>query len=70
MLDDYIYRFYDKEGKRSKLLKANNFAKAKEIAAWKQEVASKWNEIEISSVSIPEGYYTILMSEKIITSRW
>ena len=55
MLDDYIYRFYDKEGKRSKLLKANNFAKAKEIAAWKQEVASKWNEIEISSVSIPEG---------------
>ena len=50
MLDDYIYRFYDKEGKRSKLLKANNFAKAKEIAAWKQEVASKWNEIDRKSV--------------------
>ena len=64
MLDDYIYRFYDKEGKRSKLLKANNFAKAKEIAAWKQEVASKWNEIEISSVSIPEAVsYTHLLKQ-------
>ena len=55
MLNDYINRFYLKEGKRTKLLKANDFAKAKEIAAWKEEFVSKWNEIEICSVSIPDG---------------
>lgn len=55
MLNDYIDRFYLKEGKRTKLLKANNFAKAKEIAAWKEEFVSKWNDIEICSVSIPDG---------------
>ena len=55
MLHDYIDRFYLKEGKRTQLLKANHFAKAKEIAAWKEEFVSKWNDIEICSVSIPDG---------------
>lgn len=55
MLDDYIDRFYNKEAKRSKLLVADNYAKAKEIAAWKQEVASKWDKIEITSVALPEN---------------
>ncbi len=55
MLNDYIDRFYLKEGKRTQLLKANHFAKAKEIAAWKEEFVSKWNDIEICSVSIPDG---------------
>lgn len=55
MLHDYIDRFYLKEGKRTQLLKANHYAKAKEIAAWKEEFVSKWNDIEICSVSIPDG---------------
>ena len=55
MLHDYIDRFFLKEGKRTRLLKADQFAKAKEIAAWKEEFVSKWNDIEICSVSIPDG---------------
>lgn len=55
MLHDYIDRFYLKEGKRTHLLKADNYAKAKEITAWKEEFVSKWNDIEICSVSIPDG---------------
>ncbi len=55
MLHDYIDRFYLKESKRTHLLKADNYAKAKEIAAWKEEFVSKWNDIEICSVSIPDG---------------
>ena len=55
MLHDYIDRFYLKEGKRTHLLKADNYAKAKEIASWKEEFVSKWNDIEICSVSIPDG---------------
>ncbi len=53
-LDDYIDRFYRKEGERSAILQANNYAKAREIAAWKAGVAAKWDEIEICEVKIPD----------------
>ncbi len=49
MMDDYFDRFYCKLAKRFKTLSANNFAKAKSLAAWKQDVATKWNEIEVVS---------------------
>ena len=48
-LDDYYSKFYTKEAKRFKALAANNYAKAKEIAAWKEEVAAKWDSIEVVS---------------------
>lgn len=48
-LDDYYSKFYTKEAKRFKMLVANDYAKAKEIAAWKEEVAAKWDSIEIIS---------------------
>ena len=47
-LDDYFEKFYNKEAKRF-LLAANNYAKAKEIAAWKEQVVEKWDSIEIVS---------------------
>ena len=49
MLDDYIERFYNKETQRSRSLKANAFAKAKEIAAWKEKMVAAWDQIETSS---------------------
>lgn len=55
MIDDYQNKFYFKLAKRSAMLKENNFAKAKEIAAWKENMASKWHEIEVSEVNIPEN---------------
>ena len=48
-LDDYYSKFYCKEAKRFKELSANDNAKAKEIAAWKEEVVAKWDSIEIVS---------------------
>lgn len=48
-LDDYFCKFYSKLAKRSKVLSANNNAKAKEIAAWKEEVVAKWDSIEVVS---------------------
>jgi starch phosphorylase len=53
MLDDYIERFYSKLANRSKTIIANNYAKAKEIAAWKENVADKWNNIVVSEVNLP-----------------
>ena len=49
MLDDYIERFYNKLATRSAVLVKDNFAKAKEIAAWKEEVASHWDTCEVCS---------------------
>ena len=48
-LDDCYSKFYCKEAKRFKELSANDNAKAKEIAAWKEEVVAKWDSIEIVS---------------------
>ena len=48
-LDDYYSKFYTKEADRFKAISANNFEKAKAIAKWKEEVAEKWDAIEIVS---------------------
>ena len=48
-LDDYYSKFYCKQAKRFHALAANDNAKAKEIAAWKEEVVAKWDSIEIVS---------------------
>lgn len=53
-LDDYISRFYQPEAKRAAKLEANNFARAREIVAWKEEVASKWDSIQVLSSNFDE----------------
>ena len=52
MIDDYIERFYTPLSKRSAEVCANNFAKAKELAAWKHNVATHWDDIELKSLDI------------------
>ena len=53
-LDDYYDRFYNKLAKRFHVLNADNYKKAKEIAAWKEEVAEKWDSIEVVSFEMSE----------------
>ena len=48
-LDDYYSKFYTKEAERFKKLAANDYAKAKEIAAWKEQVVAKWDQIQVVS---------------------
>ena len=50
MIDDYIDRFYNKEGKRTAELKAQDYAKAREIVAWKERVAAAWDGIKVLNV--------------------
>ena len=57
MMDDYFNKFYYKLGKRAALLKENNYTKAKEIAAWKENMSSHWDAIEVEQVQIPEELY-------------
>ena len=54
-LDDYISRLYVPESKRSEKLKKNDYAKAREIVAWKENVVSRWHDIKILSVDINDG---------------
>ena len=49
-LDDYYAKFYEKEASHFHSLAANDFTKVKELAKWKEEVAEKWDSIEIVSV--------------------
>lgn len=48
-LDDYYNKFYIWEAKRFHKLEIANYAKAREIAKWKEEVAAKWDQIEVVS---------------------
>ena len=48
-LDDYYNKFYIKEAERFAKLSADNNKLAKEIAAWKETVAERWDDIELVS---------------------
>ncbi len=53
-LDDYFSKFYCKMAERSHTLQADDFAKAKEIAAWKETVAQRWDTISVVSANKTE----------------
>lgn len=56
MMQDYIDRFYSKEAARSKKLKANDYALAREIVAWKENVAAKWDDVHVESVQMSDNF--------------
>jgi phosphorylase/glycogen(starch) synthase len=47
MLDDYFEKYYMKLWARNKYLTANDFEKAKELAAWKKNMKDEWDNIEV-----------------------
>ncbi len=54
MIDDYIEKFYTKLATRSALINENNYAKAKEIAAWKNKIVDGWDAIQVLTVDVPD----------------
>lgn len=52
MIDDYIERFYQPLEKRTKLVVSNDYAKAKELAAWKEDTASKWDNFTVDAINV------------------
>ena len=48
-LDDYYDKFYTKEAANFKKLSADNNRLAKELAAWKEAVAQRWDSIRVVS---------------------
>ncbi|MBK9290451.1 MAG: alpha-glucan family phosphorylase [Bacteroidetes bacterium] len=54
MLEDYYAKFYNKLIARAKAINAHDFELAQHMAAWKKKVSEAWNNIEISSIKIPD----------------
>lgn len=50
MIDDYIERYYKPLAKRHALVLKNNYEKAKELAAWKEDTANKWDKFTVESI--------------------
>ncbi len=66
-LDDYYSKFYNKMAKRFAALSAKDNLKAKEIAAWKEDVVAKWDQIEIKSVEVQDDTHNAFEAGKEYT---
>jgi len=51
MLSDYENKFYGKLLERGRRMKEDDFQMAKDLAAWKKNIARNWENIEIISVN-------------------
>lgn len=55
MIKDYQDRYYNPQFTRSQKVNADTFKLGKELAAWKADVASKWDAIEVKSIEMSDG---------------
>jgi phosphorylase/glycogen(starch) synthase len=55
MLTDYINQYYDPQSARYETIVADDFAKAREIAAWKKNLRREWKNIEVVSATMPDS---------------
>ena len=58
MLSDYIRQYYEPQSARYESLRADDFAVAREIAAWKKKMRREWSHVEVLSVSKPDSAST------------
>jgi len=56
MLDDYQERYYSKLWGRSQKLKKQNYAAARELVTWKNNVRQAWNAIELADMQTPDTF--------------
>lgn len=54
MIDDYNDRFYGKLYERNIKMREEDFAKAKELTAWKRRFLNRWNDIEVLELSMSD----------------
>ena len=68
MLTDYVNQYYEPQSKAAKAFKAKDFAKARELAAWKTHVRREWENVQQTWRSAPETSYDITQSKPYIAS--
>ncbi len=60
MIRDYQDRFYKPQADRTSRLIASDYKLAKEMAAWKAQVSSVWDQIDVKKVQITDGITNVL----------
>ncbi|MDR2953654.1 MAG: alpha-glucan family phosphorylase [Prevotella sp.] len=50
MIDDYIKEFYKPQKERAHMVVSNHYAKAKELAAWKEDTAANWDKFVVEKL--------------------
>lgn len=55
MLNDYIRKYYTKLWERSRRITADNYAIARELAAWKNNITREWDDIEIVKYGLKDA---------------
>ena len=58
MMDDYFERFYNKLAVRHGMLVQNNYKKAREIAAWKENIVAHWDKIRVLNITAPDRFFS------------
>ena len=59
MLTDYMNQYYVPQSKDADAIKADDFAKARELAAWKTRVRREWENVRLLSRTEPETSYDL-----------
>lgn len=63
--DDYFDKYYNPMFRRTKMMKEDNFAAAKEFALWKQKIRLWWDRMELISIQVPDtSQKTFSMDER------
>ena len=55
MIDDYYNKYYNVLFERSSMMLANDYEKARQLAAWKRRILRGWDSVEVVSVSMPDS---------------
>ncbi len=68
MLNDYINKYYSRLWERSKRITADNYAIARELAAWKNKITKEWDEIEIVKFDLKDASRQVYRSGHAYTT--
>ena len=61
MLTDYINQYYVPQSARFDAVTADDYAKAREIAAWKKRLRREWKNVEVVSAVMPDSNNTVAL---------
>ncbi|MCQ2135483.1 MAG: alpha-glucan family phosphorylase [Bacteroidales bacterium] len=65
MLTDYCNQYYVPQAERTVKLVADDYAAARQIAAWKKMVRKQWNNIEVVSYTSPDSSYSLSLDSAL-----
>ncbi len=60
MIKDYQDRYYNQQFERTSKIKKDDFKIARDLAAWKHWISSKWDEIVVKDVQVLDGITNVL----------